>query len=59
MARETTSKFIKVKCKDCGNEQVVFNKPSTTVKCNVCSAVMVEPQGGLGRLVGELVSEVQ
>ena len=25
------SNFVKVKCADCGNEQIVFSKPATTV----------------------------
>jgi len=59
MARATTSKFIKVKCKDCSNEQVIFNKPSTVVKCNVCGSALANPRGGLGELVAEIVEEVQ
>lgn len=34
------SKFINVKCQDCGNEQITFNKPATHVKCNVCGATL-------------------
>ncbi len=40
------SKFLKVKCKKCKNEQVVFNKAATQVKCLICSAVIAEPHGG-------------
>ena len=40
-------KFLKVKCKKCRNEQIVFSKASTVVKCLVCESVLAEPRGGL------------
>ncbi len=45
-----TSKFLKVKCEKCKNEQVIFSSPSTTVKCLVCGEVLAEPTGGKGKL---------
>ncbi|HDN81392.1 MAG: 30S ribosomal protein S27e [Methanomicrobia archaeon] len=53
------SKFIKIKCQDCGNEQVVFNKPATTIRCLVCGKTLVEPRGGLGKLHGKIVEELE
>lgn len=44
------SKFILVQCQKCKNKQVVFNKPSTVVKCLKCGEVLIEPSGGKGRL---------
>ena len=41
------SKFLKVKCKKCRNEQIVFNKAAIVVKCLVCESVLAEPTGGL------------
>lgn len=40
------STFVKVKCSKCKNEQVIFNKSSTKVKCLVCGTVLAEPTGG-------------
>ncbi len=40
------SKFLRVKCNGCKNEQIVFNKASTVVKCLVCGKVLAEPKGG-------------
>ncbi len=40
------SKFLKVKCKKCKNEQVIFNKAAISVKCLVCSSILAEPTGG-------------
>jgi small subunit ribosomal protein S27e len=39
------SKFLKVKC-SCGNNQVVFGKASTKVKCLSCGKLLVKPSGG-------------
>lgn len=41
------SKFLKVKCKKCRNEQIIFNKAATVVKCLVCESVLAEPTGGM------------
>jgi len=36
-------RFVRVKCK-CKNEQVIFDKPATVVKCLVCKEVIAEPR---------------
>jgi small subunit ribosomal protein S27e len=51
-------KFIKVKCQDCGNEQIVFSRPATTIQCIVCGATLVKPTGGKGIVQGTVVGEV-
>ncbi len=45
------SKFLKVMCKKCKSQQIVFNKPSTEVKCISCDATLLIPTGGKGELV--------
>jgi small subunit ribosomal protein S27e len=40
------SKFVKVRCKKCKNEQVIFQKASTPVKCLVCEEILANPKGG-------------
>ncbi|RLG92171.1 MAG: 30S ribosomal protein S27e [Candidatus Hecatellales archaeon] len=52
------SNFIKVKCPECGNEQITFNKAAMKVKCNVCGAVLVEPSGGKAIVKGGVVEEL-
>ncbi len=47
--------FVKIKCADCGNEQVTFSKAATTVTCNVCGATLVKPKGGKADIKGEVV----
>lgn len=43
---EPTSKFIKVRCPKCKNEQIVFGKAASVIKCLVCGRVLAEPTGG-------------
>lgn len=45
-----TSKFVKVKCEKCKNEQMVFMRAASKVKCLVCGEVLAEPTGGKARL---------
>jgi small subunit ribosomal protein S27e len=54
-SRKNRSRFVKVKCPDCENEQVVFEKSSTVVSCVVCSKVLATPSGGKAALQAEIV----
>jgi len=47
---ELKSKFVKVRCEKCKNEQIIFNKASTSVKCLVCGEVLAEPRASLAKL---------
>ena len=44
--RETSSKFVKVRCSKCKNEQIIFGKTASTITCLVCEKVLAEPTGG-------------
>ena len=43
--KQTTSKFIKVRCMKCKNEQIIFGKPSSVVSCTVCGKELAIPKG--------------
>lgn len=58
-ARETRSKFLKVKCPDCENEQLVFDKASTKVDCIVCGRILAEPKGGKADLKADVVASYE
>ena len=51
----TESKFLKVKCSKCKNEQIVFDKSSTVVKCLVCNEDLLKPTGGKAEIVGRVL----
>ncbi|MBC7081607.1 MAG: 30S ribosomal protein S27e [Thermoplasmatales archaeon] len=53
------SSFYKVKCKDCGNVQIVFSRASITVQCQVCGSILANPTGGKAKIKGEILSELK
>ncbi|HJJ34781.1 MULTISPECIES: 30S ribosomal protein S27e [Methanocorpusculum] len=55
-SRETRSKFLKVKCPDCENEQLVFEKATSVVECTVCGRVLAEPTGGKAVIKADVVA---
>ena len=51
-----TSKFLKIVCGKCKNEQTIFNKPSMVVKCLVCGAELAQATGGRAKLKAKVLS---
>ena len=49
------SNFLKVKCPKCSNEQTLFERCATIVKCSVCDEILAEPSGGRATIKGEVV----
>ncbi len=50
-----SEKFIKVKCKDCNNVQIIFSHAKTIVKCIVCGTTLAEPSGGKANILGIII----
>jgi small subunit ribosomal protein S27e len=46
MRNEPISKFVKVRCPKCKNEQVIFGKSSTDINCLVCGKLLAKATGG-------------
>jgi len=40
------SRFLKVQCLKCKNEQIIFNKISKDVTCLVCDNILAKATGG-------------
>ena len=57
-ARES-GRFVKIKCQDCSNEQIVFNKAATVVTCQVCGATLSTPSGGKAQIKGEVIGVLE
>ena len=54
------SKFFKIKCKECGNEQVTFSHATKEVVCFGCGNLLLEPMGGKAHILGaEVVEEYE
>ena len=49
-----TSKFLVVKCEECGNEQTIFSHATVVVKCEVCGNQLSKPTGGKAIIKGEV-----
>jgi small subunit ribosomal protein S27e len=52
---EAKKSWIKVKCHECGNEQIIFSRVSMEVPCTKCSATLAVPTGGKSAIKAEIV----
>jgi len=59
IVQEMKSKFIKVRCPKCKNEQIIFGKSDTEVKCLVCDKVLSEPTGGKGKIKAQILEVLE
>ena len=59
LLREPTSKFVKIRCPKCKNEQITFGKSSKSIKCLVCSKILVEPTGGKSRIKARILEVLE
>ncbi len=57
--REPTSKFIKIRCPKCKNEQIMFGKTSSTVKCLVCDKPLAEATGGKAKVKARILEVLE
>jgi small subunit ribosomal protein S27e len=57
--KETSSKFVKIRCPKCKNEQIMFGKASTTISCLVCGKVLAEPTGGKSRVKARILEVLE
>jgi len=59
LKQETESKFLKVKCRSCGNEQIIFNKTSREITCRICGDTVAKPTGGLADIKGDVIENLE
>jgi small subunit ribosomal protein S27e len=55
---EPRSKFLRVRCTVCGNEQVVFSHATFPARCLVCGTQLVQPTGGKTKLINAEIVRV-
>tara|TARA_B100000029_G_scaffold257211_1_gene254022 strand:- start:880 stop:1074 length:195 start_codon:yes stop_codon:yes gene_type:complete len=48
------SKFQKIKCMECDEEQIVFSHISIKVTCNSCGNILSEPTGSKSKINGKI-----
>ena len=56
---EPRSKFQKLKCKECDEENIVFSHASSSVTCKSCGNVIAEPSGAVATLHGKISGSVE
>lgn len=59
MIAEKESRFVKVRCTKCKNEQIIFSKAATLINCLVCQKPLCEPTGGKSRIKGSILEVLQ
>ncbi|MFH1849212.1 MAG: 30S ribosomal protein S27e [archaeon] len=57
--KEPSSKFVKVRCPKCKNEQIIFGKSSTGIKCLVCGKILGEPSGGKTKIKARILEVLE
>lgn len=53
-----SSKFVKVKCDKCKNEQVIFSKSASKINCLVCNAELGKSTGGKTNINSKSISKL-
>ncbi len=57
--KEPVSKFVKIRCPKCKNEQIMFGKASSNVKCLVCGKILAEPTGGKSKIKARILEVLE
>ena len=52
------SKFFRVQCPECGNEQTIFSNVASVVKCTICGKELAYPTGGKSRILADNIKEI-
>jgi small subunit ribosomal protein S27e len=53
------SKFIKVRCSKCKNEQVIFGNASNVILCLVCNKEVAFPTGGKSKISARVLEVLE
>ena len=59
LIKEPTSKFIKLRCSKCKNEQIIFGKSSTVINCLVCNTELASPAGGKAKIKARILEVLE
>ena len=59
MAGILRSKFIKVRCSKCKNEQIIFGSSSSIVRCLVCTKELAFPAGGKSKISARVLEVLE
>ena len=59
MTSTTKSKFIKVRCSKCKNEQIIFGNSSNVITCLVCNKELAYPTGGKAKIAARVLEVLE
>lgn len=59
MIKQPDSKFIKVRCVKCKNEQVIFGKTASKISCLVCGKELGSPSGGKTKIKARVLEVLE
>jgi small subunit ribosomal protein S27e len=49
------SRFLRVVCLNCGNQQIIFGCSATDVQCLVCGKTLLQSTGGKARILTKII----
>jgi len=52
------SKFLKVECNKCSENQTIFGSAASEIECNNCGETLAEPTGGKANIKGKIKKEL-
>ena len=58
-SKDNRNPFLRVKCPDCENEQIIFSCASSVVECEVCNKTLAEPSGGRAIIKSEILEKLE
>jgi len=59
MMGDIKSKFVKVRCNKCKNEQIIFGNASTAIECLVCNSEVASPTGGKAKIAARVLEVLE
>ena len=54
-----SSKFQKVNCNECGEQQIVYSHATTSIACNSCGNVISKSTGSKARINGKVLGSAE
>ncbi|UCH57819.1 MAG: 30S ribosomal protein S27e [Candidatus Bathyarchaeota archaeon] len=51
-----SSRFLRVRCRTCESEQIIFSHATHTINCRTCSEKLAEPTGGKAKINGVILA---
>ncbi|MBQ04114.1 30S ribosomal protein S27e [Candidatus Bathyarchaeota archaeon] len=45
-----SSRFLRVRCRTCESEQIIFSHTTHVINCRTCGEIMAEPTGGKAKI---------